>query len=106
MCHLETRSLESALDVEPLVGLTAVQDALVATDVCGNEIEGLDDFESELLALLVLGYRYILDVSDETEVVDARMRQWVFTSRNLGHLQLPLHDQCAGSDDPSMVLDD
>lgn len=73
MCHLESRPLESALDVEPLVRLAAIKNALVAAHLGRDEIEGLDELESELLALLVLRNGDVLDVADKTKVVDAGM---------------------------------
>jgi hypothetical protein len=69
--HLEAGSSETALHVEALVRLAAVQNGLVAADLLGDEIERLDDAETQLLALLVLGDRNVLDVADETETVDA-----------------------------------
>lgn len=71
MGHLQTGPAEAALDVETLVGLAAVQDALVAADVGGDVVEGLDEAEAELLALLVAGNGNVLDVADGTEAVDA-----------------------------------
>ena len=71
MGHLQTRPPEAALDVEALVGLAAVEDALVAADLLGDVVEGLDKAEAELLALLVPGDGDVLDVSDGAEAVDA-----------------------------------
>lgn len=71
MGHLQTCSSESALDVEALVGVAAVEDAFVAANLFGDEIEGLDESEAELLALLVLGDGNILDVADFAQAVDA-----------------------------------
>src|SRR5688572_20019820 len=53
--HLQAGAAEPALDVEALVGLAAVENALVAPDLLGDVVEGLDDAQAELLALLVLG---------------------------------------------------
>jgi hypothetical protein len=69
--HLETSSSEATLDVEALVGLAAVENALVAPDLLGNKVQGLDESKAQLLALLVLGDCDILDVTDGAEVVDA-----------------------------------
>lgn len=69
--HLETSTAETALDVEALVGLAAVKDALVAADLLGDEIESLDEAETELLALLVLCDGDVLDVTDLAKAVDA-----------------------------------
>lgn len=66
MCHLESCPLESALHVEPLVRLAAIKNALVTAHLGRDEIEGLDNLEPELLALLVLRNGDILDVADET----------------------------------------
>lgn len=73
VCHLETGPLESTLDIEAFVLLAAVQDRLVATDLRGHEVEGLNKAQPEFLALLVLGNRNVFDVSDEAEAVDAVM---------------------------------
>lgn len=71
MGHLQAGLAEAALDVEALVGLAAVEDALVAADVFGDEVEGLDEAEAELLSLLVLGDGNVFDVADGAEGVDA-----------------------------------
>lgn len=62
--------MESALDVEALVGVAAIENAFVAADLLGNMIEGLDQPQTELLALLVLGDGNVFDVSDGTEAVN------------------------------------
>jgi hypothetical protein len=69
--HLQTRSLESALDVETLVRLRAVQNSLVAADVLRHVVQSLDDAQTKLLPLLVLCDGNVLDMADEAEVVDA-----------------------------------
>jgi hypothetical protein len=69
--HLQAGSPEAALDVEALVGLTAVEDGLVAARLLGDKVECLDDAQPQLLALLILGNGDILDVSDRPEAVDA-----------------------------------
>jgi hypothetical protein len=71
MSHLQPSPTEATLDVEALVGLAAVQYALVAPNLLRDEVERLDNPQSQLLALLVLGHRDILDVADYPEVVDA-----------------------------------
>lgn len=71
MRHLQARPPEPALDVEALVRLAAVEDALVAADLLGDVVERLDDAEAELLALLVLCDGDVLDVADLSKVVDA-----------------------------------
>lgn len=71
MGHLETRPSETALYVEALVGLAAVENALIAADLLSNKVESLDDPETELLALLVLGDCNVFDVADGAEAVDA-----------------------------------
>lgn len=83
MRHLQPGALEPTLDIEALIRLGAVQDGLVAADLLGHEIQGLDDAQAELLALLVLGHSNVLNVSDEPKVVD----------------KLALHDERAGADD-------
>nr|POE59058.1 hypothetical protein CFP56_24328 [Quercus suber] len=70
MRHLQPRALEPTLDVEPLIRLRAVEDGLVAAGMLCDEIEGLDDTQTQLLALLILGDRDILDVAYESEMDD------------------------------------
>lgn len=126
MCHLKTRPSEPALHVEPFVGFAAVEDALVAADLLCDVIERLDDPQAQFLPLLVLGYSNVFDVSDLTEIVDAKntggeqllataaKRPWIQSSgqdkRRSGerNLQLVLDDQstCANDHIPSCVLDD
>lgn len=71
MGHLEACSSEAALDVETLVGFAAVEDALVAANLLGDVVEGLDDSETELLALLVLCDGDIFDVAYGAQAVNA-----------------------------------
>lgn len=71
VCHLQAGATEPALDVEALVGFAAVKNALVAADLGRHVVEGLDDAQAELLALLVLCDGDVFDVADEAEVVDA-----------------------------------
>lgn len=73
--HLESRPLEAALDVEALIGLAAVKDRLVAANLVGNEVEGLNQPKTQLLPLLILCDRDILDVGDRTETVDTDGRR-------------------------------
>jgi hypothetical protein len=103
--HLETSSSEAALDVETLVGLTAVQDALVAADLLGNVVECLDDSETKPLALLVLCDGDILDVADGAKVVDAVKELVSVAARRIAgriDLQLALGDQSTGSHNRSL----
>lgn len=130
--HLEAGALEAALDVEALVGLAAVEDGLVAADALGDVVEGLDEAQAQLLALLVLGDGDVLDVADQTEVVDAvcvwlavRSRGVSYTASSRsgrvcvcvyvckkgrgggGNVQFPLGDQGARAHDAAgAVLDD
>lgn len=71
MGHLQPSPLETALDVEAFVCLAAVEDCLVGADLFGDEIEGLDQAQAKLLALLVFCDRDVLDVADQAEVMDA-----------------------------------
>lgn len=71
MCHLQSCSLVSALNIESFVGLTTVENALVATNFLRDEIEGLDKFQSEFLPLLILCDGDIFNVANEAEVMDA-----------------------------------
>lgn len=69
--HLQPGPLKAALDVEALVRLAAVEDCLVGADLFGDEVEGLDQAQAQLLALLVLCDRDILNMTDQAEVVNA-----------------------------------
>lgn len=70
MSHLQTSPPESALEVEPLVCFATIENALVAADLCSNEIEGLDETEAELLALLVPSDGDVFDVANCAKVVN------------------------------------
>ncbi len=69
--HFETGAAEAALDIEALVLLAAVENSLVAADVGGDVVEGLDEAEAELLALLILGDGNVFNVADFSERMDA-----------------------------------
>lgn len=69
--HLKASSSESTLDVEAFVGVAAVEDALVAANLLGDVVEGLDQAEAELLALLILCDGDVFDVADLAQAVDA-----------------------------------
>lgn len=71
MGHLQPSSLEAALDVEALVRLAAVKDTLVAANLVCDEVECLDEFEAQLLALLVFSDGDIFDVADKSKVMNA-----------------------------------
>jgi hypothetical protein len=71
MGHLQPSPSKSTLYVEALVGLTAIEYALVAADLLGDVIERLNDPQSQLLALLILRDRDVLDVANYSQVVDA-----------------------------------
>lgn len=75
MGHLEPGSPEAAFDVEALVGLATVKDALVTTDLGCDEVQSLDDAQAELLALLILCNGNVFDVADEAKVMDAIRRK-------------------------------
>lgn len=70
MGHLQAGPSEAAFDIEALVCFTAIEDRLVATDLLGDEVEGLDQAKTELLALLVFRDGDIFDVTDEAKIMD------------------------------------
>lgn len=90
MRHLEPSPPETALNIEALVRLGAVQYALVAADLLRNKVERLDGAQAKLLALLVLRDGNVLDVADEPEVVD----------------ELALDDEGTGADDAVRRVED
>lgn len=69
--HFESRLPEAALDVEALVRFAAVEDRLVAADFLGDVVERLDEAQAKFLALLVFGHRDVLNVSYQTQAVNA-----------------------------------
>ena len=71
MGHLQPRPFEAALHIETLISLRAVQDGLVASDILGDVIQCLDDAQPKLFALLIFGDRNVLNMPNETKVVDA-----------------------------------
>jgi len=70
MRHLQPRPLKPALDIEPLIGLTTVQNRLIAADLLRDKIKRLNNAQPQLLALLVLGDSNVLNVPDKPELVD------------------------------------
>lgn len=73
--HFQTSPLKTALDIEALVGLAAVEDGLVAADLLSDVVECLDQSKTQLLALLVFRDGDILDVTDQAQVVDTSSRR-------------------------------
>lgn len=90
MRHLQPCPLEPALDIESLIRLTAVQDRLVAANLLSDKVQRLNNSQTQLLALLVLGDSNVLDVADQTELVD----------------ELALDDEGAGADDLLFAVED
>jgi hypothetical protein len=68
---LQACTAEPALDVETLVGVAAVENALVAADLGGDVVEGLDEAQAKLLALLILCDGDVFDVADVAKAVNA-----------------------------------
>lgn len=83
MRHFQASPLETTLNIEAFVGLTAVQYALIATDLLSNVVERLDDAQTQLLALLVLCYGNVFNVSHQPHVMN----------------KLALDEDAAGTDD-------
>ena len=71
MGHLAARPLVPALDIEAFIRLAAVQDGLVAPQLLGQVVEGVNYAKSELLALLVPVDCNVFDVAGRAERVDA-----------------------------------
>jgi hypothetical protein len=71
VCHLQSRPLVSAFDVESLVRLAAVENAFVTSNSLRDEVKGLNELETEFLPLLIFCNCNIFDVADESEVMDA-----------------------------------
>lgn len=73
--HFQSGPPKTALHVETLVGLAAVQYCLVASCLLGDIVERLDEAQAQFFALLILGDGDILDVTDRPEIVDAGVQQ-------------------------------
>lgn len=65
MCHLQPRTFEAALNIEPLVRLAAVQNALVTAHLGGDKVERLNDLKAKFLALLIFCDGDVFDMSDK-----------------------------------------
>jgi hypothetical protein len=89
MCHLQSCSFESTFYVEAFVRFTTIQNTLVTTYFLGDEIEGLDDFETEFLSLLVFRDGYIFDVTDKSEIVDTMKTKVVSLAPLFSHTKSP-----------------
>lgn len=70
VAHLDARLLVTALIVEPNILFAAVEDCLVAALLLGNMIEGLDELDAKLLALLVSGDGNIFNVPNGAQLMD------------------------------------
>lgn len=66
MCHLQSGSFETTLDIESFIGFAAVQDGLVASDLLCRVVQCLYDPQAELLALLILCDSDVLNVADKS----------------------------------------
>jgi hypothetical protein len=83
MRHLQPRPLKTALHVEPLIRLATIQNTLVAPHLLRHVVQRLYDSQSQLLSLLILRHRDVLNVSHQAHVVD----------------EFALHDHGARADD-------
>lgn len=70
MRHLQARTLEPALYIEPLVRLRAIQNTFITSNLLGNEIERLNDLKPEFLALLVFRDGNVFDVAYDAKIMD------------------------------------
>lgn len=131
--HLQPSPLEPALDVESFVGIAAIKDSLVATDFIGDKVEGLDQPQTQFLALLVLCDGDVFDVANHAKIVNTSSERNTLAMGNVslqsnicmgsrqcrqgeaitGHhrgggqgLQFPLGNQCASSNNPPSILND
>lgn len=70
MRHLQPSPLEPTLDIKPLIRLRAIQNRLIATHTLRHIIQSLNNPQSQLLPLLVLRDRNILDMPDQSQIVN------------------------------------
>ena len=71
MCHLETSPLIAAFYIETLIRFRAVKDSLVTSNLLRHMIQRFYDVKTKMFSLLVLCNGNILDVTDETKIMDA-----------------------------------
>lgn len=90
MCHLQPCPLKPTLDIEPLIRLTAIQNRLITPNLLSYKVQRLNNPQAQFLALLVFGDCNVLNVADQTELVD----------------ELALDDESAGADDFLFVVED
>jgi hypothetical protein len=69
MRHFKARPLKPTLDIEPLIRLRAIQNRLVAPHLLRHKVQRLNNPQTQLLALLILGDCNVLDMSDKAELV-------------------------------------
>lgn len=70
MRHLQPSPLEPTLDIKPLIRLRAIQNRLIAAHTLRHIIQSLNNPQSQLLPLLVLRDRNILDMPNQPQIVD------------------------------------
>lgn len=73
MRHLQTSPLESALHIEPLIGLRAIENGLVAACVFRHIVQCLYNPQPQFLPLLVFRDRNVLDMTHNAEVMYAML---------------------------------
>lgn len=111
--HFQAGPPKAALDVESLVGLTAVENALVAAHLLSDEVQGLYDAQTELLALLVLSHGNILYMTDKAQVMYTKEgrehnQQGSSIFQTKDNSQFALNNQGAGAYNsfPGRIFDD
>lgn len=71
VCHLKPSPLVATLDVETLIRFRAVEDSFVASNLLRHIIQCLYNVKAEVFALLVFGNGNILNMTDQTKIMDA-----------------------------------
>jgi len=80
MRHLQPGPLKPTLHVEPLIRLRAIQYRLVAPHLLRHKVQGLDNPQAQLFALLVLCDSDVFNVPNEPKVVD----EFAFSEQGAG----------------------
>jgi hypothetical protein len=76
MRHLQRLPLVSALDIEPLIHLTAVENSLITTDILCDIVQRIDKLQSEFFALLVFQDGDFFNVTYRAKIMDTRDIKW------------------------------
>jgi len=73
MWHFRSGVVITTFDIKWLIFSIAIKNGLVATQILGDRINGLNHFQAKTLFLMVFLYRYFFNMTTEATVVDTRV---------------------------------